>query len=117
MSTLFAESALTNCTCGTMSRRVIDHEDECKMFACPSCGSLMGAEHATDCADRCPHCRGEVADLDHRDGCPTLGTCAQCATSIPREDWHPYPLEGEPFTVEAFRAHLAEFHPGIEPES
>lgn len=62
--------------------------------------------------DRCPHCGGEPPEMDdHRDSCPTLGTCAQCHPSTPRP-WH---TEGEWWPDEtkfsdALAAHMREAH-------
>lgn len=61
----------------------------------------------------CPHCGSDgTPDQDHVDGCPTIGTCAQCAPDIPIEEgWHPDPV---PFTAQWHREHMAEFHPTTE---
>lgn len=68
---------------------------------CPDCGGLE--DHTPDCPERCPHCGSEGTDLDHREGCRTLGTCAQTAPRL-SEPWH------DEDSYSDFRAHIDEFH-------
>lgn len=63
--------------------------------------------------DCCPHCGGEPPEMDdHREDCPTLGTCAQCRPETPRP-WHPesewWP-DGAIRYGDALDAHMREAH-------
>lgn len=89
---------------------------------CPDCGARWidddgaghyGMRHADDCPQRCPHCGSEELEVDnHRDECPTIGTCAQSEPSLSRP-WH---LEGDWWDGDwrnysaALRQHLTEHH-------
>lgn len=62
----------------------------------------------------CRYC-GNDPDVpeDHKAGCPTIGTCAQCAPNqVDIEDAHTddWWLDGLPFTTERLREHLAKDH-------
>lgn len=108
-----AQRVREGCTCGSLSMRILAHGDRCGLFACPACGAGLSEEHKPDCSDRCVYCGSEGSDLDHCDGCPTIGTCAQCYR-VPREQgWHfdpPGLTRGYGVWLDA---HMAEFHPGV----
>lgn len=113
---LISPRRLVDCDCGSNSADVRHHHDACKMFACSACGRLVlvdGVEHADACSDRCSHCGSEGSDNDHREGCPTLGTCAQTHPEIPRAEWHQEPDVTGKDWLAWLRAHLAELHPGV----
>jgi hypothetical protein len=79
----------------------------------PCCGSTTD-EHKPDCPDRCRHCGSEGSDLDHKEGCPTIGTCAVMSPNeIDLADAHPEPESIEGSWVDWYRDHMREFHPGV----
>ena len=81
----------------------------------PCCGAVIGDDHlkwhSPTCPDRCRYCGSEGPDLDHREGCPTIGTCAQIyPNQIELADAHPDP---EQWSIDYMNNHLQEFHPTI----
>lgn len=88
-------------------------EDDPKMDCC---GASIFGEHEPDCSERCRHCGSEGSDLDHKEGCPTIGTCACFAPNqidladAHEDDGKPLDMSWTVWVAE----HMREFHPGVK---